>query len=647
MGSSTRTETTTQNTKTEPWSVAQPYYSDLYASAEAARKNGNPTPYPKSTVVDWSQATQDAYNNIEATARAGSPLLSNASNVANNVMTGGAYSGTPISTLSQLQQGLNPQANPYTDMFRSVANGALMNGFGGMQALQAGTGWVNPGIGATVDAAKTINNDAGNALMQNGLNGKNVATGLAAQAAVNAFDNPGTAAFAGQQGYTNGSLGQAQALSNTAGYNPAQAGFASQTGYTNSALGGQQALTGYLAGNNNPATAMLQSTANGDYLNSNPYINTAIKNANQNLVDQFNNQIAPGVDSTMAAAGRLGSNAYASSRNSVEKTLANAMATNSGNMMAANYATERNNQLNAQNQIGNLYNSDVTNLQNSLNSLSTTSNNQQGQRLNALTGLSTTADNATKNAISANSNAANIENQQQAQRLAAIAGMASTADSVNKNSIAGAASLGNIDSTQQQINNAALNSAGNLTNAASQLYLGAANQLGNQSQMQQSNSLNYLNSLSDLYKYDTTNRVNAMYGGANVANQDFANQLSNAQLQLNAANAQAQVEAQRAAQQLQAAAMAGGLRGNDYADANALLGVGQADQSRQGAFLQDDINRWNQSQNAVWTGLQNQANILNGGGFNNTSGTSTKPVYTNNAAQGMGLATSALGMLAK
>ncbi len=183
-----------------------------------------------------------------------------------------------------MQQGLNPQANPYTDMFRSVANGALMNGFGGMQALQAGTGWVNPGIGATVDAAKTINNDAGNALMQNGLNGKNVATGLAAQAAVNAFDNPGTAAFAGQQGYSNSSLGQAKALSNVAGYNPAQAGFASQTGYTNSALGGQQALTGYLAGNNNPATSMLSSTANGDYLNSNPYINTAIKNANQNLL---------------------------------------------------------------------------------------------------------------------------------------------------------------------------------------------------------------------------------------------------------------------------------------------------------------------------------------------------------------------------
>ncbi len=171
--------------------------------------------------------------------------------------------------------------------------------------------------------------------------------------------------------------------------------------------------------------------------------------------------------------------------------------------------------------------------------------------------------------------------------------------------------------------------------------------MGNQSALQQTNNLNYLNSLSDLYKYDTTNRVHAMNTGANLANQDFTNQLNNANLQLNAANGQTSAQNAQAAQQLQAAGMAGALRQNDYADAQALLGVGQAQQARQGAFLQDDINKWNAQQNAVWTGLLNEANILTGGGYNSTTGTSTKPIYTNTAAQGMGLATSALGLLAK
>ncbi len=253
-------------------------------------------------------------------------------------------------------------------MVNSVANGGLMNGFQGTTALTQGAQWQNPGVGATAAAAGTINNNAGNALMQNGMTGTNAGMPLAQQAAANASSNPAQAAYAAQTGYTNSAGAQANTLSQTAGFNPASFLFGSQAGYTNAAMGGQTALSQYLAGNNNPASQMLKSTANGDYLNSNPYIDQAIKNANQSTVDQFNNSIAPGIDSTMAAAGRLGSNAYASARNSAEKTTANAMATNAGNMMAQNYANERSNQLNAQNAIGALYNSDVGNLQNSLNS---------------------------------------------------------------------------------------------------------------------------------------------------------------------------------------------------------------------------------------------------------------------------------------
>ncbi len=114
MGSSPKTETTTTTQKTEPWYGAQPYLLDVYAGADAARKNGSPSPYPNSTVIDWSKPTQDAYASMEAIARAGSPLLGNASNATNNVLTGAAYSPTPTNTYQNLQQGLNPTANPYT-----------------------------------------------------------------------------------------------------------------------------------------------------------------------------------------------------------------------------------------------------------------------------------------------------------------------------------------------------------------------------------------------------------------------------------------------------------------------------------------------------------------------------------------------------
>lgn len=567
MGTSKRTEVTTTNQKTEPWAGAQPYYADLYASAEAARKSGAPAPYPNSTVIDWSKPTQDAYTNMEAIARQGSALNGNAQNVANGVMTGSAFSGTPTGTYERLQRGIAP-------------------GFG------------------TAAAAGTINNDAGNALMWNGLTGTNAGMPLLQQAYQNASYNPALDAFAGQTNYTNGSLDDARKLSQTAGYNPAAAMFGGQTGYTNSALTGQTDLAKYLAGNSNPAAKLLQDTASGIYLNSNPYIDKAIGNANQSFVDQFNNSIAPGIDSTMAAAGRLGSNAYANARNNAEKTTANAMATNAGNMMFNNYNSERTNQLNAQNTIGALYNSDVANRQNSLNALSSTSNAQQGQRLAAITGLGSTADSATKNQITAVQSAANIDNAQQSQRLAAITGMGNTADSIARNMIAASKNVADTDAQQQQTNNSALVNAGNLSHATSGLYL-------------------------------------------NAVNQDFTNRLNSANVQLNAANGQTSAQNAQTAQRLQAAGMAPGLRANDYADAQALLNVGQAYQARDGAFLQDDINKWNAEQNAVWTGLINQANILNGGGFNTTSGTQTKPIYTNNTAQITGALGSVAGLMAK
>lgn len=100
--------------------------------------------------------------------------------------------------------------------------------------------------------------------------------------------------------------------------------------FTNTAMQG-----GFL----NPAAAMLQGTAQGDYLDSgNPYLSAALQPA----IDQIQGQFSQ--------AGRLGSGANMS-----------AMTSALAPVFAQNYATERTNQLNAQRSIGDLAQTDFIN----------------------------------------------------------------------------------------------------------------------------------------------------------------------------------------------------------------------------------------------------------------------------------------------
>ena len=153
--------------------------------------------------------------------------------------------------------------------------------------------------------------------------------------------------------------------------------------YVNPALGLQQGQASTLAGSNNPAMDMLQRTANGDFLNSNPYLNQAIANANAPLIEQFKTQISPGIDSKAALAGRTGSGAASFMRNNAENTLANAMAKNASDIAYQDYSNERSNMLNAQNSIGNFYNTDVGNQISANNALAGTAAQQQGLRTDA------------------------------------------------------------------------------------------------------------------------------------------------------------------------------------------------------------------------------------------------------------------------
>ena len=92
------------------------------------------------------------------------------------------------------------------------------------------------------------------------------------------------------------------------------------------------------------AMQQAQNTVQGDYLNSNPFLQGAIQNATDPIVEQWNNEIAPGIDSSFAGSGRMGSGLYAQNRNQAENTLGRSLTDMSSKMAYANYNSERDRQ---------------------------------------------------------------------------------------------------------------------------------------------------------------------------------------------------------------------------------------------------------------------------------------------------------------
>ncbi|TQX87393.1 tail fiber domain-containing protein [Rhizobium sp. rho-13.1] len=160
------------------------------------------------------------------------------------------------------------------------------------------------------------------------------------------------------------------------------------TNYTNGGIANSQSLYSTLSGSTNPGQTSLQGTANGDYLNSNPYLQSAIKSANQPLIDQYTQQVAPGIDSQFAAGGRTGSGAYAATRNTADTTFTKALTDQTANIMNTNYANERQNQVAAGTSIGNLYNANAQNALTAAGQVTSGNQAQQDSRNAAASALS-------------------------------------------------------------------------------------------------------------------------------------------------------------------------------------------------------------------------------------------------------------------
>jgi len=82
----------------------------------------------------------------------------------------------------------------------------------------------------------------------------------------------------------------------------------------------------------------------------------------------------------------------------------------------------------------------------------------------------------------------------------------------------------------------------------------------------------------------------------------------------------------------------------DYSAGNAMMGVGQQIEAKDGQYIQDAMNRWQFAQNAPQEALTNYMNVVGNRSYGG-SGTSTQPYTSNPTMQALGTGASALGAL--
>lgn len=97
-------------------------------------------------------------------------------------------------------------------------------------------------------------------------------------------------------------------------------------------------------------------TINGSYLdpNTNPWIKKSFEAGADSVGNAYKTITAPQTDATMAMAGRYGSGSYANMRGNDERALGTTLNNLETSTYGANYAQERQNQLNQTNNVGSL-----------------------------------------------------------------------------------------------------------------------------------------------------------------------------------------------------------------------------------------------------------------------------------------------------
>ena len=109
------------------------------------------------------------------------------------------------------------------------------------------------------------------------------------------------------------------------------------------------------------AISETQKMASGDYLNNNPYIDQMIGNINDETLRKYATVAKPSAESAAARGGNFGSSAYFNAMREGSQNVTRDLASNATNIRGQNYATERQNQINAVNQLPQLAQIDYNN----------------------------------------------------------------------------------------------------------------------------------------------------------------------------------------------------------------------------------------------------------------------------------------------
>lgn len=107
-------------------------------------------------------------------------------------------------------------------------------------------------------------------------------------------------------------------------------------------------------GMNQGAAGQLGSTAGGNYLGSNPYLDQVYDTAAGKLTNNFNESIMPSIAAQFGASGRTGSGLHQLSAGRAAGELTDSLAQLGADVYAPAYESERNRQLQAAGQLGNL-----------------------------------------------------------------------------------------------------------------------------------------------------------------------------------------------------------------------------------------------------------------------------------------------------
>lgn len=113
----------------------------------------------------------------------------------------------------------------------------------------------------------------------------------------------------------------------------------SAANFTTKTLGGQ---------NTNPYASMMESTANGDFLTNNPFLDDVYGAASGKITRDFEDTVLPGIAAQFGAAGNAGSTMHELALGKASEGLTDSLGSLAANLYGSNYQAERGRQTGAQ-----------------------------------------------------------------------------------------------------------------------------------------------------------------------------------------------------------------------------------------------------------------------------------------------------------